>query len=746
MTGKGSCPESGSIWRYQNFDCESPMVVRVFSLCCGRSNTASRSLALRVHPALRWLLPLSLIVVDAAFLYTNLVGDATSYLDLYVYPERVISYHTEAFVFYLSNTVQLMWENEARFLAFLIAVFSCALPHIKVISLIIVWFIPLSNKITSNALFVLDLISKWSFLDLFVLTMYGQALNITAIGAFFGSYDVNMSLLVRPGSFVFLGAVCYALLCSQIMIALHRATTDDGGHGGGGGAAAAADDDGADAGAGPRGRLFFDGSAAAAPLRAPSKSIAEVLVRSIGAPSLTSRLQPASALIDEALDPLQSAVRRASASFSHGGGGSFSHGSRSGSQSFLRDQDRDRVRGGSESGHRVESRSFQLAARGTSEPTLFGDPITAPMDLTTGSDGNGSMYDISFAKSPDKMDKMGGGEVGSENGNNGAAPPSSTMTAAVRRACAPCRMACGQGQLCARATELALAPLCCACGWWALPLQAWLRPRKWWYFMCCSKISTKIVIALVICTVGAMHIYAITADCFQFAYGGVLGETMLENYNNNVLDCGDDSFAVGNCTRIETYTVTRSIVAFTQAISVENYIAPEGFGDAYNGSFNPAIYFPELVVGLIVCAMPLVFLLALLLVWLAPSNLVCSCEVEQLPTVEHVEAFLTRNPGYTPPSAAAVVGAAEAEGGSDDDDDAEEDVEITVTDSRSVNESLDDVIDDPFDLNDVQHVIAAAAAAASKATAARVYVKSALLTLVHFATSWSATDVLCVQR
>ena len=295
------------------------VVRRCLAVCCSRSRSA-RSLALRVHPLVRWGIPLTLVATDAAFIYTNLVGDATSYLDLYVLPERNLGYHTEAFIFYLANTIQLMWENEARFLAFLIGVFSCALPHLKVVSLLAVWFAPLPAKYTSNVLFILDVISKWSFLDLFVLTMYGQALNIKVERAFFASYDVNMSLLVRPGSFVFLGAVCYALLCSQIMIALHRSTSADGGHGssGSGSNFAGRLGDGGDGSAARAADKRAHASSAPSSLgaRAPSASIADAIVRAVGAPSVTARLHPASAVLDGALDPLQSAARRASASFS----------------------------------------------------------------------------------------------------------------------------------------------------------------------------------------------------------------------------------------------------------------------------------------------------------------------------------------------------------------------------------------------------------------------------------------------
>ena len=438
------------------------MLQQCSSLCCGRSRSA-RSLALRVNPVVRWGIPLTLVATDAAFIYTNLVGDATSYLDLYVLPERNLGYHTEAFVFFLSNTIQLMWENEARFLAFLIGLFSCALPHLKVVSLLAVWFAPLPGKYTSNALFVLDVISKWSFLDLFVLTMYGQALNIKVERAFFASYDVNMSLLVRPGSFVFLGAVCYALLCSQVMIALHRSTSAGGGHGSGGESLRGGDTRSRTRSAFAAGTPGKRSRASSAPsslgARAPSASVAEAIVRAVGAPSVTARLHSASAVLGGALDPLQSAARRASASFSRAAR------SRASSRQSFASGERAAVNS------RPVARSYQL-----SSGSLSIDGATAIEALDEKGEGKGSSGRRGAELSSDYSASLG--VPGEERAAGGLAEhPSSCVRPWSRRVCAPLALC----------LEFALAPLCCVCSWWFLPVQRWLRPRKWWYFMCCSK-------------------------------------------------------------------------------------------------------------------------------------------------------------------------------------------------------------------------------------------------------------------
>lgn len=60
------------------------------------------------------------------------------------------------------------------------------------------------------------------------------------------------------------------------------------------------------------------------------------------------------------------------------------------------------------------------------------------------------------------------------------------------------------------------------------PAASPLNPRA---ARVCPLVATKLFVALLIVAVGAAHIYAVTADCFLFAYGGVLGDTLLANFN-----------------------------------------------------------------------------------------------------------------------------------------------------------------------------------------------------------------------
>ena len=201
-------------------------------------------------------------------------------------------------------------------------------------------------------------------------------------------------------------------------------------------------------------------------------------------------------------------------------------------------------------------------------------------------------------------------------------------------------------------------------------------------------------------------------------------------------------------------------MAFATAISVENYIAPEGAGDWYNGAFNPAIYFPQAVVVLVAIAMPLVFLAALLFLWIAPARLVCACELETPPSAAQCAPFL--GAVYAPPSATASAtslarcseldgasGAPVGEGASDvGGSNATEDWTCEARGSGELAQGYVPATHGDYGgaSFDVEDVVRAAAAATSTAAAqkARVYVKSALLTLVHFSSSWSGTDVFCL--
>ena len=109
-------------------------------------------------------------------------------------------YGDPAEAYSIPRTVQLMWSLEFYFIAILIIGFSLIFPFLKLVSLLALWYVPMTGRVRGAGLRVLGSLGRWSLLDVFVALVlivlsHDQTLFVTAI---------------KPGLPLFLAAICSA--------------------------------------------------------------------------------------------------------------------------------------------------------------------------------------------------------------------------------------------------------------------------------------------------------------------------------------------------------------------------------------------------------------------------------------------------------------------------------------------------------------------------------------------------------
>ena len=198
------------------------MLPRSSHLCCSKADVNARVLGMRVHPALRIFIPITILATVAAFIYSNVSVVAVQFIDVFVLGSpNVPILHTAAFGFELVPSIKLFWANEAQPLALLVAVFSCVWIYTKLSLLMLVWVTPMPRRWADNILWLLDLAGKWSFLDIFVIGLFGDALTIDA-EKFLLLADVRIGLETRPGSYIYMAAATYMCACTNVIAFILR--------------------------------------------------------------------------------------------------------------------------------------------------------------------------------------------------------------------------------------------------------------------------------------------------------------------------------------------------------------------------------------------------------------------------------------------------------------------------------------------------------------------------------------------
>jgi hypothetical protein len=194
------------------------------------------AVSLSQHPRLHWLwrytVPLMIVATASVFFSSNTATGASVVAVVSLGAARIEP--PALFAFSLVNSVRDMWNAEVYGLSLLVAVLSGAWVYLKLLLMLVTWFLPptwLSLVRRDAFLYVLDLTGKWSLIDAFVLVQMGVGFrfHLAVPDAFAHSAaPAAIDVYVRSdfGFFSFVGATFVSLTLTHIIVALNRRATD----------------------------------------------------------------------------------------------------------------------------------------------------------------------------------------------------------------------------------------------------------------------------------------------------------------------------------------------------------------------------------------------------------------------------------------------------------------------------------------------------------------------------------------
>ena len=124
------------------------------------------------------------------------------------------------FNFSLVSSVEHMWDGGAYALALLIAILSGAWPYIKLISMLVLWYVPVRPTLRGNLLGILETLGKWSLIDIYVFALmmagFRFVLDVGAIAR------IKIAIEAKWGIFSFCIGVIVSHVLSHIMMFIHN--------------------------------------------------------------------------------------------------------------------------------------------------------------------------------------------------------------------------------------------------------------------------------------------------------------------------------------------------------------------------------------------------------------------------------------------------------------------------------------------------------------------------------------------
>ena len=117
--------------------------------------------------------------------------------------------------FSILTGIQALWVEKYYLLAIVIAAFSIVFPIIKLASLILIWFLPLSKELRQRILTWLEILGKWSMLDVFVV-----AVTIVVV-----KLGVIASAQPQTGLYCFALAIITSMAVTAWISFLHKKST-----------------------------------------------------------------------------------------------------------------------------------------------------------------------------------------------------------------------------------------------------------------------------------------------------------------------------------------------------------------------------------------------------------------------------------------------------------------------------------------------------------------------------------------
>jgi paraquat-inducible protein A len=148
-----------------------------------------------------WVIPILLCVS----LISNILGLTLPFLEL----DKAFS---AKLTYSLPHSVHLMWQSKLYIIAILILSFSIIFPFVKLSSLFAAWFLPWNSKSRATFLHWIELLGKWSYMDIFVVILLLALTN-----------DQTMiSSKIHIGVYFFIGAITLSMIVSQIVVGMAR--------------------------------------------------------------------------------------------------------------------------------------------------------------------------------------------------------------------------------------------------------------------------------------------------------------------------------------------------------------------------------------------------------------------------------------------------------------------------------------------------------------------------------------------
>lgn len=139
----------------------------------------------------------------------------------------VLAFKDDVFNFTLITSLKHFWKGGAYGLAVLIGVFSGLWPYVKLLTMVVLWFVPATEKLRGKLLHWLDVLGKWSLVDAYVLCLMAVAFGFNTDKTIIG-IDIHVDISVRPGwgVYSFVIATMCSLLLSHHLTFLHRQCMD----------------------------------------------------------------------------------------------------------------------------------------------------------------------------------------------------------------------------------------------------------------------------------------------------------------------------------------------------------------------------------------------------------------------------------------------------------------------------------------------------------------------------------------
>lgn len=148
-----------------------------------------------------WIIPVLLCLS----LVSNVLGLILPFLEL----DKAF---TAKLTYSLPHSVHMMWESKLYVISILILSFSIVFPFVKLASLFAAWFLPWKSTSRATYLHWIELLGKWSYMDIFVVILLLALTN-----------DQSMiSSKIHIGVYFFIGAITLSMIVSQIVLGMAR--------------------------------------------------------------------------------------------------------------------------------------------------------------------------------------------------------------------------------------------------------------------------------------------------------------------------------------------------------------------------------------------------------------------------------------------------------------------------------------------------------------------------------------------